>query len=334
MICFDRLKLKCNREYIDSINMNLFNTIQIENKIIKYEFRQDKPYFLDILIDEVNKKLIIEFTSKILLDDCIELINYNTIRKCLNAINVSNLCRLNVDAILKNSEVLKIDITFDIECDYLDILKQQIRSNLSNYNKWIDMKYANNGIKILNTVSTSRCQKRLIIYDKSKELASSKNKSFRSVLKNHQKIKDFYKGKIRFEMKVNSVKQIKDFLRITDNDLSSVLYSTTSPILEIFDEAILLQEIKNDYEDYGDYDKLTFLDFDKISDFRNYVVLKEFDFDLKKLSISLKGLYSATTQWTKIMQPYRNLLLKLKPSTNLLMEIRNLLMCQNEIVSI
>lgn len=326
MICFDRLKLKCNREYIDSIDLNLFNTIQIESKVIKYEFRQNKPYFLDILIDEVNGILMIEFTSKILLDDCVELINYNTIRQCLTNINKLGLCNLAIDDILKDAEVLKLDVTLDIECNNLNSLKQQIRSSLSNYNKWIDIKYPNNGLKIQNTVSTLNCQKRLVVYDKSKELAGCKNQFFMGALENKQNVQEFYANKVRFEINIKTMKQIRDLLQIFDNNLCSVLYSDASPILEIFDEAIQLQKIDNDDKNYEDYEKLTFADFDNITDFRNYLILKEFDFDLKRISASLKNLYSENTQWTKILKPYRELLLRLKPSDNWLKQIREKLM--------
>lgn len=333
MICFDKLKLETDEKYIDNINTTLFKISQIDNKIVGYEYKQKTPYSLYILLDKLNHKLVLEFTSKILLDDCIQLINCDTIQQCLLNINKLSLCLLNIEAILNNSKVLKLDVTLDIECSNLNKLKQQIRASLSNYNKWTDVKYSNNGLKIQNTASTSTFHKRLVIYDKSKELARCKNRSFLDSLENKQRVLDFYANKVRFEANIGTMKQIRDLLQVSDNNLFSILYSDASPILDIFDEAIQLQEM-NDEKSYQGYGKLTFADFNNISDFRNYLILKEFDFDLKRVSVSLKNLYSENTQWTKIIKPYRELLLRLKPSDNVLKQIRKQLMYQNENVSI
>ena len=322
MICFDKLKLISDEKNISNIDTTQFKTIQIDNEIIAYKYEQNTPYSLFIQWHKQHHELVIEFTSKILLDDCIHLINIDTIRACLTNLNQNSPCQLNIDNILKDAIVQKCDVTHDITFDNLNTLKEQIRGHLSNYNKWIDIKYSNNGMVIQNTVSTAKCKKRLIIYDKSKELAKSKNYSFMHTLYDKQKIESYYTNKIRFELNINTVTQIKVLLDIPDNKLSSVLSSNASPIVKVFDEAILIPEQNGYSTELNTYDKLTFKDFTNITDFKNYLVLKECGFDMKKLSISLKQLYSEKTQWTKTLKPYQELLQKIKPQKNILNTVR------------
>ena len=113
---FDKLKIVVkSSDYIDNINMSKFDTIISDDIITAYKYQQTTPYSLYIEKDLMDDELVIEFTGKILGVRYTELINQTNIRQCLDNINALGLCSLNTDAILKDGEVVKADVTIDAE---------------------------------------------------------------------------------------------------------------------------------------------------------------------------------------------------------------------------
>lgn len=294
MLRFDKLKLVTKTEYITNIDKHLFASTYRDNSLICYSFQQKKPYLLLIKVNLEKQELLIEFTSKILKDNCIYLINENTINECLSNINKLNICQLDIEGIIKEAQVIKCDITKDIECADIKALISKVRNNLSNYKKWSSKIYKNGNLVIENAVSTPRFKKRITIYNKEKDLELNSHKDFFLCLDNPELVKTYYKGKIRFETNINTVAQIKSALKIPDNSLRNVLSSQANPLLSIINEAYIKQD--------------SLLKADMIRDYERYLVLKDNDFDLVKVEARLRMLYSPNTQFTKIMKPYRVLI--------------------------
>lgn len=134
VIRFDKMKLITSIDYISGINTSVFLSITKFDEVLYYKYQQDKPYSLLIMVDYSHDELVLEFTGKILLDKYSQLINSDTIKDCLNNINSLQICRLDVEAILQDAELVKCDITKDIETD-INVINSTIRQNLTNYRK-------------------------------------------------------------------------------------------------------------------------------------------------------------------------------------------------------
>lgn len=297
MICFDKLKIVTDIRYIRIINNDKFIINYSNNNIISHKFKQVKPFLLSILINEKDGELVIEFTSKILKDNCISLININTIKECLSNINKMNICKLSINEIINNSTVVKCDPCRDIYFDKLDVIKNHIKNHISNYNKWI-YKILKNSIELQNAVGTTKYKKRIIIYHKGSEILNSKNYEFLNSLKNKEFIKNYYNNRIRIELNINTMAQIRKFLKSKDNNLLNVLKSKANPIKDILEEVIAPRsEII--------YKSLN------VKDYMYRCVLKDCNFDLRLVEEKIRELSPKNSSIKRKMQPYIELLSKL-----------------------
>lgn len=215
MITFDKIKIITKIAYVTNINIDKFMIISKKGNILYYKYQQDKPYNLLVMINYQHNELILEFTGKILLDKYPSLINRDNIKDCLSEINKLDICSLDADAIIQDSEVVKCDVTKDVEFEYIDKILKNIRPNIANHNKWKDKPYhGKEGITLENIAKTPKYKKRLIIYDKAKELNSANNNEFLSACSNSEKIISYFKNKIRFELNINTMEQIRQLLNI------------------------------------------------------------------------------------------------------------------------
>ena len=308
MICFDKLKIISSINYIKEIDKTKFQSSSI-NEILQYDkYKQKIPSSLLIMVNYTNNELVIEFTSKILKDNFIHLINKDNIYECLNNINQLDICRLDIDNIINHSKIVKCDPVKDIVCQDIKALQNYTNSNLSNYNKWKNKIYKN-GFVIENVVGTSRYKKRIVVYDKGKEL--KKSDTFLHTLSDKKKYLLYYQDKIRIEMNINTEIQIRQLLDITDNQLLNVLNSNANPIFAVLNEAVketsVNTQISHSFKEY-----------------QKELVLKDCDFDLNKVEAKVRGLSSKNTQIAKIMKPYRELYHRLQENTIPMFDIRKL----------
>lgn len=309
MIRFDKMKLITSIDYISDINVSVFLTSVKNDEVLSYKYQQDKPYSLLILVDYSHNELVLEFTGKILLDKYSELINRETIEDCLSNINKLNICRLNIEGILHDAEVVKCDVTKDIATD-IYVINSTIRQNLTNYRKWTVKPY-NSGITLENTVSTPKYKKRLAIYDKCKELEKANNVNFMNGLSTKNEILSYFKGKVRFELNINTKQQIRQLLNIPNNNIQNVLNTTANPILTVIDEAV----------------KYVPQQQQKAQTLRNYeheLLLKDCDYDLVKVEAKVRTLLSSTTSITNKMKLYKALYKRLQENQNNAIDIRSL----------
>ncbi|MCQ2286804.1 MAG: hypothetical protein MJZ76_08020 [Bacteroidales bacterium] len=179
MIKFDRLKLATSSHYITNLNPSQFLEIPTKYKDIYYKYQQDFPFALTIIQNPIKDELVVDFSGKILKDDYHNLISRETFRQCLENINAMAICSLDIDAILNDSKVCLCDVTTDINCNYpMNDIKTHVKASLKNYDKWLVRNCQNNGLEIYNSVTTPRRFKRIIIYDKYKELQRAENRGF------------------------------------------------------------------------------------------------------------------------------------------------------------
>src|SRR5659263_711513 len=110
---FDRIKLVTQAKYITDLNPNLVKTnISGVNNITSFTINQKQPFNLYIKIAPSLNVAIIEFSSKILLDNYYQMISYLTIEKCFENICSLGYCKLMVNEIINDSEVISICLLY------------------------------------------------------------------------------------------------------------------------------------------------------------------------------------------------------------------------------
>lgn len=311
MLQFDRLKLISSSQNITNLNHTKFLETPMKRGGYYYKYQQTSPFSLTIINNPSKSELVIDFTGKVLKDDYASLISRETIRQCLDNICTMNICDLDIDAILENSEVCLCDVTQDFVCNHpMDDIKQHIKASIKNYDKWLVKKCKNNGLVIYNSVTTPRRFKRFIIYDKSKEMNLSENKGLLSIVKNPDTLLHQFEGKVRIELNLRSKEQIRNYLHIPNNQLQAVLNSTSNPIIEVYDEAIA-ETITTTDKIYNKTEKLA--------------LLEQCNYDLQAVEMRIREHTSKNTSIRRKMEPYRMLLQSVRTADVKPMNIRKLI---------
>jgi len=237
MICFDKLRLSIPLQCVTNIDYNKFQEKKEKNNIITYKYEIYKPFHLSII--KRPYEYLIEFSSKILLDDYIYLINRNTINECFENINKLDVIQLDIDKTINESEMLLCDITKDFP-GVLEQIKQYMILNIIDRINWkVTTPKRNNNIILENNVMTKRYKKRLTFYDKRKEMDKKENKEFLDSLTDPGDVLSYFdENNIRVECNLKAKEQIRKMLDINDNKLINALKSEENPILAILTEAI------------------------------------------------------------------------------------------------
>ena len=290
MILLDRMKLICPLDVVENVSERDFQSIVRDGQLTSYKYQQDTPFCLLIRKDFIHNESVIEFTGKLLLDRYPELINRDNIRYCIEQINALGICEIDTERLLQTAKVAKCDVTKDVTSTEIKEIISQTKQNLSNYDKWEVEKYLN-GICLRNKVTTDRYKKRVCIYDKGKELKQQTNSSFLQSLQRPQTLLDYFQDKVRFELNIGTMVQVKRLLKIDDNSLIEVLNSTANPILSVIDEALKKNTDSRRHTDFKDY--------------VNSLILADNHNDLAELEAKIRGLTPKGTVIKRKMQPYR-----------------------------
>ena len=311
MLTFDRLKLVTSSQYATNLNQSQFLMIPKKHGSFYYKYQQETPFFLAIVVSPDRQELTIEFTGKILQDEYPNLINLTNIRYCLERITNMNLCDLNIEAIVQDSKVCLCDVTKDVVCPHpMKDIKTHLKASLTNHDKWLVRKCQNNGLEIYNSVTTKRLFKRFIIYDKSKELKRAENSRFLDSLDSPKELLNRFADKIRVELNLRSMKQIRSYLHIPNSDLQSVLHSSANPILEIWDEAIA-ETTSSSTRIYNKTEKLA--------------LLQQCNYDLQAVEMRIRENTPKTSSIRRKMEPYKKLLQDIQGGCDTI-KIRDLLL--------
>ena len=313
MIKLDKIKIISSIKNISNINDERFQCIVKEGEIKEQKIKIKTPHLLEIKANYQEKELTIEFTSKILKDDCIQLINKNNIQQCLTNINQFGICTLNVEGIIADGDVVKCDVSKDVDCQDCKSLTKQLRSGVTNFQKYLPRIIGGNFV-IEKNVTTKGLKKRLTIYDKGSEILLATNREFLASVKDKGAILDYFTGKVRFELNLNSKEQIRQSLGIMDTSIQSVLGSTSTPIWDF------LNKVLDDGSDYKSRSTL--------NEFKNELLLKYCENDLAKVEAIVRSYSSPNSHISQMMKPYKELATKLSEnlSPNLKQQLRNLLL--------
>lgn len=312
MLKIDKIKIVSNIQNISNINEDKFTTIIKDGCITEQKFTSLSPYLLYIEADLREQELVIEFSSKILHNNYLRSINRLNIRECLHNINVLGICNLDIDSIIEDGSVVKVDVCQDIDYSDCKSLCKSIRSSISNYRAYT-AKLNGTNLTIDKTANTKSLKRRIIIYDKAKELKKATNRRFIESLTDKQAVLDHFNGKIRFEMNLNSKEQIRQCLKATDTSIDAVLNSEADPIWDFLSEALDDGEISSRSR--------------SLTEFKNILLLQYCNNDLAKVEAVVRKHCSPNTHISQVMKPYRELLSKAaeQPSSSVKDTLRKLL---------
>lgn len=285
------MKLICPLDIVENVNERVFQTIVRDGLLTSYKYHQDTPFYLLIRKDFIHNESVIEFTGKILSDRYPEPINRDNIRYCIEQINRLGICEIDTERLIQTAKVAKCDVTKDVTSTEIKEIITQTKQNLTNYDKWEVEKYPN-GICLRNKVTTDRYKKRVCIYDKGKELKQQTNSSFLLSLHQSQTLLDYFQDKVRFELNIGTMVQVKRLLKIGDNSLVEVLNSTANPLLSVIDEALKKYTDSRQHTDFKDY--------------VNSLILADNHNDLAELEAKIRALTPKGTVIKRKMQPYRD----------------------------
>lgn len=285
MITFDKLKLVSAIENITIININAFEKKERNGRVQSLSFHQEYPYLLRIKIDYIENEFVLEFTGKVLGSDYPRLISLDTIKQCFENINNLGICQINAEAMM-NSQVVTCDVTKDIECYDISRLSAYIRGHIRSY-QLFNCKERCGNVTIERNVLTRKFKKRMIIYNKGKEMSSAENRRFVQ----EYGLEGVFDNVCRLEMNLNSKHQIRDSLGLSDNTLLSVLESDANPISSFVQEAVSPPSEPVQYNDRKSY----FIS----------LVLKDCDYDLAEVEAKMRELYKHGTKFAEVMKPYR-----------------------------
>ena len=323
LITFDRIKIKSNYKYLldTKVKFNeMFHSRSGEKTGLFYSSKDDIniPYNLYIAVSYVKQTLTLEFSSKVLKENYPDLISRDTIKKCLTNINQLNICNIDVDSILSNGVVTSVDITYDADLILNDNLLDALNSQVNNYRRFKWTHYNNEGITFTKDVKSKDCTETITLYNKEKEICTSHNKNFLNSLSQPQQIMDYFKGKTRFEITLDTPKKIMNYLNLTDTKIFSVLNSDTNPILILFDK-IFNNSVTN----------ISNATFDNYEEWSMKIILDSYNGDLKRLEQDVRNKFSSRSGATKRMKKFEavhHAMTSASTNENLIEKVRNLLL--------
>ena len=140
------------------------------------------------------------------------------------------------------------------------------------------------------------------------------NREFLSSLCDKKAALNYFKGKVRFEMNLNSKEQLRQTLHIASTTIEAVLGSTANPIWEFLDGVI--------EEHHADTQHAS------LAELKNRLLLEHCGGDLAKVEALLRAYCSPNTHISQAMKPYRALAAKLSDnlSPSLKQTLRSLLL--------
>lgn len=233
MIKFDRLKIVAPIDNISKVNDEKFQKNYRKGVLFSQKFQQTCPYKLLIELNYDKKEAIMEFSGKILGERYPELISIETIYACLQRINETAICDIDIDAMM-DADVVSCDVTQDaIIQNYIQTMKM-IYGNIKNYQAYTCKLLRTGSLSIEKNVVTNKYKKRLSIYNKEKEMNITKNRAFVS----ENDLSGKFEDTCRFEINLKSMERIRETLHVKDTKLSSVLASTANPISEFISEIL------------------------------------------------------------------------------------------------
>ena len=188
--------------------------------------RELVPFSLYIHANRQSKRMTIEFSSKLLLEDYPLLISEDTFPQALRNIERLGICKLNVEAIIEDCSFNKLHATKDVDMELTESILDTLNLCTGDYRRYKWQRYMNEGICFKKDVKTRDCQEELNIYNK---------EPFLKMVSNPTEILEYYQKKTRFELKMETKRKIRNKLKIPDTSYHNVMRGNPNILLEQFD---------------------------------------------------------------------------------------------------
>lgn len=251
MISIDSNKILLPFDCLDAFNSDAFFNKPIikggQTLQNKYTMNNPIPGLKSIEVNPGANKVIIETSAKILKDNYLQGINLNTLEQYTDTINSTGLIhikRANID----HAQILLADTTQNIawndKTSFSDLIHSiQLCSVNPKYSNDLFNERNNKGLVFTGNQKTVKC--RMIIYDKYTELIAKKeNKLFLESCNNPNKLLNQVKGIIRVEQNNTSFDAIRTRLKVSDNNILSVLNSKENPNYKLLDSITSLHSVE------------------------------------------------------------------------------------------
>lgn len=316
------MKIKANYKYLLEQQVKFNQTYNPKNGELIGQYYSSKddtlvPFNLYIAISKPKQTLTLEFSSKILGDDYPKLISKHTIRQCLENINKLGICQIDVDDIRQTGCVTSADVTKDVHTTLSDETLQALSLQVKNYRHYKWSYYDGEGIDFVRDVKSTKCKECIRIYNKEKEIATSKNKGFLATLPNKWNVVQQFDGVTRFEVKLETINKVRTYLNLKDTYINEVLNAEANPILTMYDRV------------FGHTSDVPEIQADTYDDFAMQKILNAYHGDIKTIEMTLKPLYASRSgfdkRMTKIRQTWEKMLNSTSGGINYVNSVRNLL---------
>lgn len=299
-ITLDRVKIKANNKYLLDQQIKFNKDYDHRSGKLIGEYYSSKadgnvPYNLFIATSKPKQTLTLEFSSKILKEDYPKLISRETIGDCLERINQLGICQIDTQGILQTGCITSMDVTTDVDLDLTPQVLDTLNERVGNYRRYKWEHYENEGIVFSRDVKSRDCKETLILYNKSKELLRNDNLSFLNSLSNKSQVLEYFKGKTRFELSLDTPRKIKRYAEVEETYIIDVLNTKANPLLKVFDCVFGNVEACTQFKPQ-DYETLTM-----------YLLLSQYNNDLKQIEQTLKGLFKSRSGLTKRMNKIQTL---------------------------
>ena len=315
----DTIKIRTNYKYLleEKIAFNITNNATKNIEIGRWyntKYNKSIPYDVYIATNYIHQTLEIEFSSKILLERYPELISKDTIRQCLENLNRLGICTIDVDGILRNSWVIRADITKDVDLPLSDDVLNALNDNVGNYRRYTWQHYDGKGITF--TKNVMRDKDEITVYNKYTELLQHSRNFMDSLPQEvRNKIMEYFYGKTRFEVRLKSSKQIEERLGV--NRLMDFFNSVDNVVREQFNRVFDVSAKVLDMSKFRDYDEWAMAQ-----------ILNAFNGDLRQIEQMLRSgsIYNSRNGLTERMKKFESVkLITNKAENEILKQVRSLL---------
>lgn len=301
-ITFDRFRLSIP---VDSVTIckptEFTTTVSGEGVPIRSRYEQSAPFFYSLTIDHAKSTSEFEFSGKALLDDYPALISHANISTCFENINRCGVCLIDSDRVLEYGFVKQCDVTRDITSPF-EIRELYNNVTFSSNKRWCVRDNTSNRFSIESTNITKRFKSRMIVYDKGTEMSRVSHREFYSAVGNAEYQRDYFRGKTRLELNLNSKNRIQHYFNTDDTGLSNILNSDADPIARFLEEAL------------ADNDTLYMVSkyIGRMKDLEHLMLLAYCGYNVNMVEQLIRGLCGKTCSISRTKKPFISLMAKLK----------------------
>ena len=284
MIALDSIKLQIPNECIMSFSDNDPRMLTSDKSLggdYLYTLREQKG-LKDFGVKSQTMfadKFNLCISAKVLLDDYSKGININTIEQAFQNIKKVSAFDFNINDCIDKAEVLTCDVTQNITPEHppLDCVEAMLlmkTARNTTVNTWT--KRHNTGVEIDRSIQTEK--RRLIMYDKIKELMRKSAYGFLHNCKDGKQVQNSFTDVLRVEQNLTSKKSMRTQFKVIDNNLLPMLNSVENPNHNVL-KKVMTESKQLDIFNEIDYSQ-TINEFIKVKGIEQILKECHYDFDI------------------------------------------------------